>query len=165
MAFVIERATIFYAKRKARRSSDSSTEVILDAGVDAVPAVLQALADGQPRDAIRSYLALDQGERQRVPIEAIAELAGQFVAQGEPDAALALYRQAADDRPRGPGLDRIFLGLGLVLLHGKGRPTAAYQYLMNAIEADPCPEVDRAARQALALISQLQKHQPQLRQR
>jgi membrane associated rhomboid family serine protease len=110
-------------------------------------------------DAIRRYLALSSFHRRRVPVAVVAHLADWLANAGQADAALALYRQAVDDNPRGPGLDRLFLGIGLVLLHGKGRPTAAFQYLLDALDASPSPEVAAEARAALAQIEKLQKLQ------
>lgn len=120
--------------------------------------VTDAERDGEPAEAIARYLGLLPSERRQVPLQVLASLADS-VAVDRPDTALALYRQALVDHPRGPGLDRIYLGIGLTLLRGKGRPTAAYQYLMDALEAGPSPEVEAAARSALDEIARLQKLQ------
>jgi len=119
--------------------------------------VIRQIDAARPARAIRAYLALSTLDRQRVPVEVVAQLADWLASSGQPDAALALYRQAQDDHPRGPGLDRLFLGIGLVLLHGKGRPTAAYQYLLDALDASPSTQVAAAAREALASIDRMQK--------
>ncbi len=120
--------------------------------------VSEAVETGEPTEAISRYLGLLPSERRQVPFATVASLAD-GIAEAHPDTALALYRQALVDHPRGPGLDRIFLGIGLTLLRGKGRPTAAYQYLMDALDAEPSPEVAAAARSALDEIARLQKLQ------
>jgi hypothetical protein len=109
------------------------------------------------REAIPRYFELGGPERRRVPVLVVVELADWAAAEGEHDVALALLGQARADHPRGPGLDRLLLGTGLVLLHGKGRPAAAYSFLLDTLDADPDPEVERAARDALAEIAALQK--------
>jgi membrane associated rhomboid family serine protease len=125
---------------------------------DADPdAVSDALRAGNPAEAVQLYLSSPPARRRQVPVPVVHQLAVWLDQEGQPDAALALYSQALGDHPRGPDLDRIFLGIGLVLLHSKGRPTAAYQYLMDALEADPSPGVERAAREGLAQIERMQK--------
>jgi membrane associated rhomboid family serine protease len=125
---------------------------------------VEARRERDPEGAVARYLGLLPSERRQVPVETVAELADRL-APDRPDAALALYRQALVDHPRGPGLDRIFLGIGLALLRGKRRPTAAYQYLMDALDAGPSPEVEAAAREALDEIARLQKLQISSRRR
>jgi hypothetical protein len=127
--------------------------------------VVATVEQGRPLDAVQPYLGLLRSERARVPAEVVAALGDALAAAGQPDGALALYRQGISDHPRGPGLDRIFLGIGLTLLHGKGRPAAAYQYLLDALDADPSPEVAQAARAGLAEIEHLQKWQLRDRRR
>jgi membrane associated rhomboid family serine protease len=114
--------------------------------------VERALRSGKPVEAIERHLELSPVERRQVPVPLVVEMAEWLAAGLQPDAALALYRRALDDQPRSPDLDLVFLGIGLVLLHGKGRPTAAYQYLMDALDADPRPEVEQTAREALKII-------------
>jgi len=121
--------------------------------------VVRHIDAARPAEAIRAYLALSALDRRRVPVEVVSALADWLGASGQPDAALAIYRQGLDDHPSGPGLDRLLLGVGLLLLHGKGRPTAAYQYLLDVLDASPAPEVAREAREALALIDRMQKLQ------
>ena len=82
----------------------------------------------------------------------ICEEARRKFRRGEHEAALGLYRHALDHFPNAPDLDLVFLGIATVLLYGKGRPTAAYQYLMDALDADPSPAVRAEVGRALMEI-------------
>lgn len=149
------------AAPRPERRAPSLRHLPLDAPGLPTP-VVELMLDikaAQHADAIRRYLALSSFHRRRVPVVVVAHLAEWLANAGQIDAALALYRQAVDDNPRGPGLDRLFLGIGLLLLHGKGRPTAAFQYLLDALDASPSPEVAAEARAALQQIETLQKLQ------
>ena len=120
-------------------------------------AVVAAHRRGDFEDAALAYLDLSQADRRTIPVAAAADFGDWLAQQGEPDGALAVYRRALNAHPRGPGVDRILLGMGLVLLHRKGRPTSAYQYLLDVLDVEPDPAVEQAARKALAEIEQMQK--------
>jgi len=172
LAFVLDRWMAYRCRRHAigcDRWREGKDE-LADSGAKVQPgapgivrptaeAVAQLRLEGRFGDAIRLYLELAPAERRTLPPDLVSDLAEALREERQPDAALGLYRQALEDHPRGPGLDRVYLGIGLALLHGKGRPTAAYQYLLDALEADPRPDVERAAREALEVIARLQKHQ------
>ncbi len=111
-----------------------------------------AFRSGRPATAVQRYLAVDATARRTVPVAVVAELAEWLVRDRQADAALALYRRALADHPHGPHRDRLLLGAGLALLHGKDHPTAAYPYLLDALDADPAPEVEATAREALREI-------------
>ena len=121
--------------------------------------VIRLLDQARPAAAIHAYLALPALDRRGVPVEGVAGMGNWLASSGQPDAALALYRQGLDDNPRSPGLEHLFLGIGLTLLHGKGRATAAYQYLLDALDATTSPDVQARAREALRQIERLQKLQ------
>jgi membrane associated rhomboid family serine protease len=121
--------------------------------------VQRDLHQGLVGEAVRGFLKLSAIQRRTVPIGDVLELAQALAGKAQHDAALAVYRRALTDHPRGPGLDRIFLGIGSVLLYGKHRPTAAYQYFMDALDADPEPDVELSVRQGLKTIAEMQKHQ------
>lgn len=114
--------------------------------------VLDAYERGDLGTAVLAYLDLAAQQRRMVPAEFVAELGDWLARAGEVDGALAVYRRGLVDHPRGPGVDRLLLGIGLALLHGKRRPTAAYQYLLDVLDVDPDPALAAAARSALAEI-------------
>lgn len=155
IAFAIDQ-WVKLRRRRHVRGSGEEAQPTSDPRGDA-DVVSDALRAGHPAEAVQLYLSLPPARRRQVPVLVVDRLAVWLDKDGQPDAALALYSQSLGDHPRGPDLDRIFLGIGLVLLHGKGRPTAAYQYLMDALDADPSPEVERAAREALGQIERMQK--------
>lgn len=121
--------------------------------------VQRDLHQGLIGKAARGYLELPAGQRRSMPMGDVLELGQALAGQAQHDAALSVYRRALTDHPQGPGLDRVFLGIGSVLLYGKHRPTAAYQYLMDALDADPQPDVELSVRQALKTIAEMQKLQ------
>jgi membrane associated rhomboid family serine protease len=78
---------------------------------------------------------------------------------GQPDAALQLLRRVVRDVPRGEGLAEAYALAGVILLEDRSEPTAAYQYLLTALELGLRPETAAAVRQRLAAIEGLQKRQ------
>jgi len=146
---------------RCSRKADGCVEPAARAGTDlpegAPEDVQRLLSEQRPGDALTLFMALSPVQRQQVPVPTGATLAQWLAASGNPDAALAIYGRLRADHPRGPHLDLVLLGLGLTLLHQKGRPTAAYQYLLDTLDADPSPETAAAARAALEEINRLQK--------
>jgi hypothetical protein len=61
------------------------------------------------------------------------------------------------DVPRGEGLSEVYALAGLILLEDRREPTAAYQYLLAALEMGPRPETVDTVREGLAAIEGLQK--------
>ncbi len=125
-------------------------------GADAVASALQA---GRPAAAAEAYFALAPQDARGAlaPGEAV-ELAHWLRANGHADAALTLLRRVVRDEPRGPGLGELYAALGLVLLEDRGEPTAAYQYLLTALELGVSAGTEASVRRALVSIGELQKH-------
>jgi hypothetical protein len=61
------------------------------------------------------------------------------------------------DTPRGKGLAEVYAEAGFILLEDKREATAAYQYLLTALELGPKPETAAEIRRELAAIEGLQK--------
>jgi membrane associated rhomboid family serine protease len=78
-------------------------------------------------------------------------------ASGQADAALGVLRRVVREVRGGEGLAEAYLLAGLILLHDKREPTAAYQYLLTVLDLRPLPEVAQAAVSALRQIEALQK--------
>ncbi len=118
----------------------------------------EALARGLFAEAARAWFALPAAEARFAlnPGEA-ALLASWLRTHAHPDAALTLLRRVTRDQPRGEGLAEAFATIGLILLDDRAEPTAAWQYLLQALEAGPRPETAFAVRQALARVEALQK--------
>jgi membrane associated rhomboid family serine protease len=158
-AFLADRWAALRCRRRAERCGARVTAVPLAARRHDPASVVEAHREERLGEAVALYTTLPAAGRRQIPVGVAVDLAEHLVLTGEPDGALGIYRHILQDHPRGPGLDRIFLGIGLVLLHGKGRPAAAYQYLMDALDADPAPGVEQSAREALEHIASLQKLQ------
>ncbi len=120
--------------------------------------VRAALSDGRHGDAARAYFALPAlSARGALSADEAVSLASWLRGQGHSDAALLLLRRVVRDVPRGEGLAEVYALAGTILLEDRGEPTAAYQYLLTALELHPRTETAEAVRQELAAIEGLQK--------
>jgi membrane associated rhomboid family serine protease len=148
-AWVMDRRTV------AARPADIDAPASVPAGGEAVRT---ALADGRMDEAAREYFALPAPAVRGVlsPGEAVA-LATWLREQGHSDAALVLLRRVVRDMPRGEGLAEAYALAGMILLDDRHEPTAAYQYLLTALEMGLPPETASAVRRELAAIETLQK--------
>ena len=148
-AWVMDRRTV------AARPADIDAPASVPAGGEAVRT---ALADGRMDEAAREYFALPAPAARGVlsPGEAVT-LASWLRAQGHSDAALVLLRRVVRDAARGEGLAEAYALAGMILLDDRHEPTAAYQYLLTALEMGLPPETASAVRRELAAIEALQK--------
>jgi hypothetical protein len=139
----------------ALRPADIEAPASAPTGGEAVRA---ALAEGRMEEAAREYFALPAPAARGVlsPGEAVA-LATWLREQGHSDAALVLLRRVVRDMPRGEGLAEAYALAGMILLDDRHEPTAAYQYLLSALELGLAPETEAAVRRELAAIETLQK--------
>jgi membrane associated rhomboid family serine protease len=124
-------------------------------------AVRDALGDGRYEEAAAAYFALPAASARGAvsPDEAVA-LAGWLRENGHADAALVLLRRVVRDTPRGPGLAEVYALAGFILLGDKHEATAAYQYLLTALELGPRPETQARIRRELATIESTQRLHP-----
>ena len=117
-----------------------------------------ALAEGRHADAANAYFALPPAlARGLLSAEEAVELGSWLRANGHPDAALTLLRRVVRDMPQGPGLAEVYAAAGMTLFEDLREPTAAYQYLLTALELGPRPETESGVRRALQAIDTLQK--------
>ncbi len=121
-------------------------------------AVRLALANGRHAEAAEAYFALPAADaRGLLAADEAVSLAGWLRTHGHSDAALTLLRRVVRDLPQGRGLAEVYAALGVILLEDLREPTAAYQYLLSALELGPRPEVEATVRAALQRIETLQK--------
>jgi rhomboid family protein len=122
------------------------------------PALHAALADGRYGEAASAYFALPAAQARGLvsPSEAVA-LARWLRAQGHSDAALALLRRVVRDSRRGEGLAEAYALAGTILHEDLGEATAAYQYLLAALDLGARPETAASVRQQLSAIELRQK--------
>jgi hypothetical protein len=120
--------------------------------------VREALARGEYAEAASEYFELPAAAARGAlsPDEAVA-LAGWLRKSGHSDAALVLLRRVVRDTPRGKGLAEVYALAGFILLDDKREATAAYQYLLSALELGPKPDTAAEIRRELAAIEAQQR--------
>lgn len=130
----------------------------LDADPASVRGIRQLMAAGEHERAAPAYFGLSAARTARLlmPVDSINF--GRWLANnGHPDAALVVYQRHLRDYPLGPYAAEAHLGAGLVQLHARNQPTAAYQHLVAVLDAGPHPETADHARRALADVAARQK--------
>jgi hypothetical protein len=154
--FLVGAAAAWLMERKAILGRPNEAEIEAHpAGADGVRA---ALDQDAWRDAARRYFALPPGAARGVltPDEAVT-LARRLRADGNPAAALNLLRRVIRDAPRHPGLGEANALAGAILLEDLGEATAAYQYLLTALDLGVEPATRSEALAHLRAIEALQK--------
>jgi membrane associated rhomboid family serine protease len=110
------------------------------------------MAEGSFDLALREYSLMSNQERGVLTAEEVFTVADALAERTAHDAALTILRRWVATHPNDPELAAAHLRLGLIQLHGLGRPTAAYQHLLTVLDLEPAWEVEEAARRALAEI-------------
>ena len=129
-----------------------------DADPSSVRGIRQLIAAGEHGRAAAEYFRLSAARTARLlmPVDSINF--GRWLANnGHSDAALVVYQRHLRDYPLGPYVAEAHLGAGLVQLHARNQPTAAYQHLVAVLDADPHPDTEGYARRALGEIAARQK--------
>ena len=161
--FVGGLAYAWWSERREVRRRPAEYEPEADApAVDADPTsirgIRQLIAAGEYAEAAPAYFALSSARTARLLMPDDSIRFGRWLANhGHPDAALVVYQRHLRDYPLGPYAAESHLGAGLVQLHARNQPTAAYQHLVAALDANPHPETEAHARRALADIAGRQK--------
>ncbi len=104
---------------------------------------------GRVSEAARLYFAGDERSALALPPDEGLELARWLVREGQPEAALSVYRRVLRRHPVGPAAAAAHLGAGLVQLHALGRPTSAYQHFLDVLDLEPDGEAAERARRGL----------------
>ncbi|MCE2540521.1 MAG: rhomboid family intramembrane serine protease [Acidobacteria bacterium] len=129
-----------------------------DADPSSVRGVRQLIAAGEHGRAAAAYFRLSAARTARLLMPGDSINFGRWLANnGHPDAALVVYQRHLRDYPLGPYAAEAHLGAGLVQLHARDQPTAAYQHLVAVLDADPHPDTEGYARRALMEIAARQK--------
>ena len=111
----------------------------------------QALWTGQLKQASAFLFDLPRPVSRQALSAADKVALGDALSQaGHVRTALAAYQRALADHPTGRERVAAHLGAARIMLHGLGMPTAAYQHLYSAMEADPSEAEEQAARAMLA---------------
>jgi len=131
-----------------------------DGDVDALRA---ALAEGRFAEAASRYFALDEATaRAAVPPGPLLGLGDWLLGNRHAEAALLVFRRVLRGVGRGPDRARALLGAGLVRWRLQGQLAPAYQHLLDALDADPPPDVEAAARATLDEIARAQSRRGRL---
>ena len=77
-----------------------------------------------------------------------------LLASGEPDEALTVYRRLIAERPGDRNLDRAYLGAGRAMLQKDRCETAAWHYLVAAVDLAQSSQVAEDARRYMKMIDQ-----------
>jgi len=124
-------------------------------------AVREALAEGRYDQAAKDYFALpESAARGALSPEEAVTLAVWLRDNGHVDAALVLLRRQVRDTPNAKGMAEVYALAGFLLLGNKGEATAAYQYLLTALDLGPTPQTAVAVRRELATIEAQQRLHP-----
>jgi membrane associated rhomboid family serine protease len=128
--------------------------------------VRDALFRGNFDDAASNYFALPTSKARNAlsPEEAVA-LAGRLRGEGKSDAALVLLQRVIRDAPRAPGIGDVYALAGFILLDDRRDATAAYQYLVAALQLGASPETTAEVDRSLAVIESQQRMHPGRAQR
>jgi membrane associated rhomboid family serine protease len=132
-----------------------------DTAQDPATGLLAAAQAGRWRDAAHELLRLPRTEVARVPSRTWLDVARWLSNNAAPEVAATAYRRFVTQRPRDPDLAEAHLGLGLLHLQ-HGEATTAYQYLLEALDLDPPPEVRGQARSAIEAIEEMQRRKRRL---
>ena len=133
-------------------------EPAFDADPSSVRGVRQLIAAGEHGRAAAEYFRLSAARTARLLMPGDSINFGRWLANnGHPDAALVVYQRHLRDYPLGPYAAEAHLGAGLVQLHARNQPTAAYQHLVAVLDADPHPDTEGYAWRALMEIAARQK--------
>lgn len=123
-----------------------------------VTGLTEALRAGRFEDAARRYFALPPEQtRGLISTPEAVQLARALRAEGHSEAALAMLRRTLRNSPGGMGAAEAYALAGFIQLEDQGEATAAYQYLLTALELDPDPELAVQIRRALQAIEGVQK--------
>lgn len=152
-AFVMDRREITERPREYRAGVDRAVSP-RSAGDE----IAQALKAGKFEHAAEMYFQVPASRARRLlPPDASIALGRWLAENGHSRAALTVYQRHLRDYPNGPGTAEAHAFAGLLQLHTFNEPTAAYQHLVEALDYDPSPDLERLIRQGLDDISALQK--------
>ncbi|MBN2496841.1 MAG: rhomboid family intramembrane serine protease [Deltaproteobacteria bacterium] len=121
------------------------------AGTGPLDAVRESLKAGRQAEALERLAALDGQGLSRLEPDECVQLAAWLEAAGHDLAATRLLRRCLAAHQASGDLARVLLALGKLRLQ-QGQPTAAYQFLLDALDHDPDPETEAMLRRALAAI-------------
>ena len=119
--------------------------------VSNLSAVRSAMAKNYPSEAIDALSRMNRSEITELTPNECVMLSQWLDDTGHAVAATRILKQCISTHRHSDSLADAYLSLGLLRLK-QGQPTAAYQYLLAALELDPSEETSRRAHEALSRI-------------
>ena len=118
----------------------------------------ESLSLGNFEDAASDYFALPSSDARYAlsPDEAVS-LAQQLRQNGQSDAAVVMLQRVIRDAPKAAGIAEAYALAGFILLDDQKDATAAYQYLVAALQLGASPETTAEIHQSLATIEGQQR--------
>ena len=125
--------------------------------VDTVTDIVRAIDRGNLAHAVTRYTELDsRAQRGQLSTHNHLAIGNYLLDSGEPDEALTVFRRLIAERPGDRNLDQAYLGAGRAMLHKDRCETAAWHYLVAAVDLAQSPQVAEAARGYMKLIEDSQ---------
>ncbi|MGH7805894.1 MAG: rhomboid family intramembrane serine protease [Candidatus Binatia bacterium] len=125
---------------------------------DRATEIREAIRERRLEDAANAYFRLREADTRGVlGSEEALELGAWLASNAHPEAAAVVYRRLIREAPSGPLSARARVALGEILLNELRQPAAAYQYLVDALDLAPPPDVAARAHELLDAIAGMQK--------
>jgi membrane associated rhomboid family serine protease len=139
----------------AKKPRDISTPKVAPAGGKTVR---EALSRGNYNLAASDFFALPKAEARAAlsPEEAVS-LANQLRGEGKSDAALVLLQRVIRATPKAAGIAEAYAAVGFIFLDDRHDVTAAYQYLIKALQLGVTPKTTAKVNRSLASIESQQR--------
>lgn len=121
--------------------------------VDAVTDIVRSIDRDDLSHAASRYAELEgRAQRSQVATHNLLAIGEYLLDSGEPDEALTVFRRLIAERPGDGKLDRAYLGAGRAMLRKDRCETAAWHYLVAAVDLAESPEVAEHARRYMKMI-------------
>ena len=123
--------------------------------VDAVTDIVRSIDRDDLPHAVSRYAELEsRAQRGQLSTHNILRIGDYLLDSGEPDEALTVYRRLITERPGDRNLDRAYLGAGRAMLHKERCETAAWHYLVDAVDLAQTPELAEEAKRYMKMIEE-----------
>ncbi len=123
--------------------------------VDTVTDIVRSIDRDDLPHAVSRYAELEsRAQRGQLSTRNLLAIGDYLLASGEPDEALTVYRRLIAERPGDRNLDLAYLGAGRAMLNKDRCETAAWHYLVAAVDLAQSTEVAEDARRYMKIIEE-----------
>ncbi len=123
--------------------------------VNAVTDIVRSIDEGNMAHAVTRYAELDtQRQRGQLSTHNVLDIGNYLLEWGKVDEALTVFRRLIAERPGDRNLDQAYLGAGRAMLRKDRCETAAWHYLVAAVDLAQSPEVANEARRYMKMIEE-----------